>query len=77
MYSGVQEGIDKFAEDLAGALRPAHIEEQVKPNALLTMLGLHEGAYWRAYRERFRTLDAAALRELATSVREAKISDLS
>jgi hypothetical protein len=76
-HSGVQEAIDRFAEDLAEALKPSRIEERVRPSSLLALFGLHEGAYWREFRQQYRTLDAAALKEMAVRQHEAKTAEMS
>lgn len=64
-HAGVEKAMDRFATQLAEALRPSHIEDRVKPSALLRMFGLHEGAYWREFCRQFRSLDAAGVRQLA------------
>lgn len=64
-----QASIDQFAKDLAAALRPSRIEENVNPSGFLKMFGLHEGAYWREFCNQFRSLDAAAVKQLAEDER--------
>jgi len=69
-HSGLQEGIDHFAQQLADALRPSRIEERVQPSAFLKMFGLHEGAYWREFCKQFRSLDAAGIKQLVEDSRQ-------
>jgi len=68
-HSGQQDAIDRFAQDLADAIRPARIEERVKPSAFLKLFGLHEGAYWREFRKQFRSLDSAGISQLVEGSR--------
>lgn len=64
-HAGVEKAMDQFATQLAEALRPSHIENRVRTNALLRTLGLHEGAYWKEFCRQFRSLDAAGIQQLA------------
>ena len=71
-HTGHQAAVDQFAKDLAAALRPSRIEENVKPSGALKLFGLHEGAYWREFCKQFRSLDASAVKQLAEAERRKK-----
>jgi hypothetical protein len=68
-HAGQQETIDRFAQDLADAIRPGQIENRVQANGLLKMFGLHEGVYWREFRKQFRSLDASGVKQLVEEQR--------
>jgi len=74
-HSGQQEAIDRFAQDLADAIRPGRIEERVQTNGVMKMFGLHEGAYWREFRKQFRSLDSAGLKQLVERRRQGEGED--
>ena len=64
-HQGLEKSLDQFAMDLASAMRPSEIEDRVSASGMLKLFGLHEGAYWREYRRRFSSLDAAGIKQLA------------
>lgn len=68
-HGGQQEAIDRFAQDLVSAMRPAAIEERVQVGGILKVFGLHEGAYWREFKKQYRSLDTQAIKQLVESQR--------
>lgn len=74
-HAGQQEAIDRFAQDLAEAIRPGRIEDRVPTNGVMKLFGLHEGAYWREFRKQFRSLDSAGIKQLVDRRRQGEGDD--
>lgn len=61
-----ESALQDYAEQLAKQFQPDRIERRVRPNGLMRLFGLHEGAYWREYKSEFHSLDATGVKQLAS-----------